>query len=226
MIARSPALVRAALSIQLLTERRVALFASLDALFLFMGLIIGLNGSGSARDFWPTLFLMPLLVVGVPMMSDAVAVERRAGTLDLALTSPRARFYFERRIAAVGVLAVVQGWLAMLVVRLLMRSEPFPLSGPFVQTVSVALFICAVSLNWTVRIRTAGAVIFATYATVLAFAPWFFSNPIHPPTTMNGPMAVGDMLAWLRDNLVLIAAAAAFSMYARHRLARPEVMIT
>lgn len=226
MIARSPAFARIAVSIQLLTERRVALFATLDALFLFMGLIIGLNGSGSARDFWPALYLMPLLVVGVPMMSDAVAVERRSGTLDLALTSPRARFYFERRVAAVGLLAVVQGWLAMIVVRLLMRSEPFPLSGPFVQTISVAIFVSAVMLNWTVRIRTPGAVIFAAYGTVLAFAPWFFSNPIHPPTTMNGPMTAGDMLAWLRDNLVLVAAAAAFYLYARHRLARPEVIIT
>ena len=78
----------------------------------------------------------------------------------------------------------------MVFVRLLMRSEPFPLSGPLAQTVSVALFIGAVSLNWAVRVRSAGAVMFATYATAAAFSPWLFANPIHPPTSMDGPMTI------------------------------------
>jgi hypothetical protein len=218
--------LRVRLSLRLLTERRAALFISVDSLFLFAGLMIGLGGSGSVKDFWLPLFLMPLLVVGVPMLADTVAVERRSGTLDLALTSPGARFYFERRAGAVIAVAILQGWMAMALVRLTMRSEPFPLSGPFVQTVSVAMFIGAAVLNWAVRVRTAGAVIFATYATALAFAPWLFSNPIHPPTTMNGPMTVGDMIAWSQNNLVLLAAAGTFYLYARQRLARPEAIIT
>jgi len=218
--------VRVRLSLRLLTERRAALFISIDALFLFGGLMIGLAGSGSVREFWQALFLMPLLVIGVPMLAETVAVERRSGTLDLALTSPGARFYFERRVATVIAVAVLQGWTAMLFVRLLMRSEPFPLSGPFAQIVSASLFVGAVVLNWAVRVRTAGAVIFATYATALAFAPWLFSNPIHPPTTMNGPMTIGDMVGWSQDNLVLLAAAATFYLYARQRLARPEAIIT
>jgi hypothetical protein len=92
--------------------------------------------------------------------------------------------------------------------------------------VSASLFVGAVVLNWSVRVRTAGAVIFATYATALAFTPWLFSNPIHPPTTMNGPMTIGDMVGWSQDNLVLLAAAATFYLYARQRLARPEAIIT
>jgi hypothetical protein len=222
----SAPVLRVRLSLRLLTERRAALFISVDALFLFAGLMIGLGGSGSVKDFWLPLFLMPLLVVGVPMLADTVAVERRSGTLDLALTSPGARFYFERRAGAVIAVAILQGWIAMALVRLTMRSEPFPLFGPFVQTVSVALFIGAAVLNWAVRVRTAGAVIFATYATALAFTPWLFSNPIHPPTTMNGPMTVGDMIAWSQNNLVLLAAAGTFYLYARQRLARPEAIIT
>lgn len=219
-------MLRVRLSLRLLTERRAALFISVDALFLFGGLMIGLGGSGSVKDFWLPLFQMPLLVVGVPMLADTVAVERRSGTLDLALTSPGARFYFERRVGAVIAVAILQGWMAMALVRLTMRSEPFSLSGPFAQTVSVALFIGAAVLNWAVRVRTAGAVIFATYATALAFTPWLFSNPIHPPTTMNGPMAVGGMIAWSQNNLVLLAAAGTFYLYARQRLARPEAIIT
>lgn len=219
-------MVRVRLSLRLLTERRAVLFISIDALFLFAGLMIGLGGNGSVQEFWLPLFLMPLLVIGVPMLAETMAVERRSGTLDLALTSPGARFYFERRVGAVITLAVLQGWMAMALVRLMMRSEPFPLSGPLVQTVSVALFIGAVVLNWAVRVRTAGAVIFATYATAIAFTPWLFSNPMHPPTTMNGPMSVGDVIAWSQDNLVLLAAAVTFYLYARQRLASPEAIIT
>ena len=107
-----------------------------------------------------------------------------------------------------------------------MRTEPFPLSGPLAQTISVALFAGAVTLNWSVRVRSAGAVMFATYATAAAFAPWFFSNPIHPPTTMNGPMTIGDIVGWTQNNLVLLAAAATFYLYARQRLAHQEAMIT
>jgi len=219
-------IMRVRLSLRLLTERRAALFIGIDALFLFVGLVIGLGGGGSVRDFWLPLFLMPLLIIGVPMLADTVAVERRSGTLDLALTSPGARFYFERRVAAVVTVAILQGWLTMILVRITTKSEPFPLSGPLAQTVSTALFIGAVVLNWAVRVRTAGAVIFATYATAAAFTPWLFSNPMHPPTTMDGPMTVGDIIAWSQNNLVLLAAAATFYLYARQRLARPEAIIT
>lgn len=225
-LAQSPHLQRTLLSLRLLTERRLGFYATVDGFFLFGGVLIGLSGNGSVRDFWLPLFLMPLLVVGVPMLADTMAIERRAGTLDLALTSPGARFYFERRVAAVGAAALLQGWLALLIVRVTTLSEPFPLSGPLVQTITVTLFVCAVALNWAVRVRTAGAVMFATYASAIAFAPWLFANPIHPPTTMNGPMTVGDIISWSRDNLVLLASAVAFYLYARQRLARPEVIIT
>lgn len=218
--------LRVRLSLRLLTERRAALFIGIDAFFLFAGFTIGLAGSGSVREFWFPMFLMPLLILGVPMLAETVAVERRSGTLDLALTSPGARFYFERRVAAVLVIAILQGWMAMAILRLTMRSEPFPLSGPFAQTISASLFAGAVVLNWAVRVRTAGAVIFATYATALAFSPWLFSNPIHPPTTMNGSMTAGDMVSWSQNNLVLLAAAVTFYLYARQRLAHPEAIIT
>ncbi len=223
----SAPVVRVRLSLRLLTDRRAALFVSIDALFLFGGLMIGFSGaSGSVREFWNPFFLMPLLVIGVPMLADAVAVERRSGTLDLALTSPGARWYFERRVAAVVGMMVLQGWVTIGIVRVTMRSEPFPLSGPFVQAISVALFIGAAVLNWAVRARTPGAVMFATYATAAVFAPWLFSNPIHPPTSMNGPMTVGDIIGWAQNNLVLVAAAATFYLYARQRLARAEAIIT
>lgn len=216
-------LLRVRLSLALLTERRAALFIGIDLMFLFSALLAGLNG-GSATDFWMPLVVLPALVIGVPILSDTVALERRSGTLDLALTSPGATFYFERRAAAVAVLAIVQSCLCILIVRAF--SEPFALSGPLFQAVSVALFLSAVALNWAVRLRGSGAVMFATFATAAAFTPWLFSNPIHPPTSMNGPMTWPEMAAWAGNNLVLLAGAATSCLYARQRLARPELMIT
>lgn len=221
----SAPLLRVRHSVALLTERRVALFVILDLMFLFAGLMAGLeSASASATAMWLPFFIMPALVVGVPMLADSVAVERRSGTLDLALSSPGARFYFERRVLSVCALIVAQGWLAMLLTRLFM--DRFPLSGPLLQVVSVALFIGAVTLNWAVRLRTAGAVMFATYLTSLVFAKWLFSNPVHPPESMNGAMTALDLVHWTQNNLVLISTAAVFYAYARQRLMRPELIIT
>lgn len=220
-----PALLRIRHSVALLTERRLLLFVCLDALFIFSGILIGLNSAqGSAPDMWVPLAVLPVLIVGVPMLADSVAVERRSGTLDLALTSPGARFYFERRILSVCALLVAQAWLAMLITRLTMNR--FPLSGPLLQSVFVTLFLGAVTLNWAVRLRTAGAVMFATYLTAVVFYPWLFSNPIHPPESMNGPMSALDLWHWTQNNLVLLSSAGVFYAYARQRLMRPELIIT
>jgi len=221
----SPAVTRARMSLALLTEKRAALFLTVNGFFLFTGLFLAFAGNGSVRDFWLPLFLLPSIFLGVPIMADAVAVERRSGTLDLALTSPGARFYFERRIGAVAALLIAQGWLVIAAARLI-NPAYFPLSGPLVQIVFVALFISAVTLNWSLRLKTAGAVIFATYATLLAFAPWLFSNPIHPPEQMpNGPMQLPDFVDYAQQNLVLAAAAIVFYAYALQRLSRPESII-
>ena len=219
------ALARMRMSLALLTERRVALFAVVDAFFLFAGVnATFLGGSGSGRDFWIPSFLLPILILGVPLMADAVAVERRSGTLDLALASPGVRFYFERRVGAVAVLMIVQGWLVLLLAAAL--THDFPLVWPVMQVVVVAVFLTAATLNWTLRLKSAVGVVFATYATCLAFLPWLFSNPIHPPTEMPaGRMTVADYLDFAQQNLVLAVAAAVFYLYAQQRLARPESII-
>jgi hypothetical protein len=215
---------RIRLSIALLTERRAALFAGADVLFLFWGLMTTLSaGNGSGSTFWYPMFLWPVLCLGVPLMSDAVGIERRAGTLDLALTSPGARLYFERRVGAVGALLVLQGWSTMLLARML--TPAFPLSGPFLQVVVVTLFLSAVTLSWALRLKTPGAVTFATYVTALLFAPWLFSNPVHPPTEMDGPMKLPDYLDYFKHNFVLGVAALIFYLYALQRLSRPERII-
>ena len=213
------------MSLALLTERRVALFAIIDAFFLLAGVTATfLGGDGSARDFWVPSFLLPILVLGVPMMSEAVAVERRSGTLDLALTSPGGRFYFERRVGAVAALMIAQGWLVVLLARAI--APAFPMTGPLLQVMFVVVFLTSATLNWTLRLKSPVGVVFATYGTCLALLPWLFSNPIHPPTEMpNGAMALGDYIDFAQQNLVLAVAAAVFYLYAQQRLARPESII-
>jgi hypothetical protein len=219
------AVTRVRVSLALLTERRVALFLAVDGFFLFAGMLMSFGGNGSVRDYWLPMFLLPSIFLAVPIMADAVAVERRSGTLDLALTSPGARLYFERRVAAVAALMIVQGWLVIFIARAL-NAAYFPLSGPLVQIVIVAVFITAVTLNWSLRLKTAGAVIFATYITLLLFAPWVFSNPIHPPAEMpNGTMKLEDFVDYFQQNLVLVSAAIVFYLYALQRLSRPESII-
>ncbi len=215
---------RSRLSLTLLTERRAALFAIVDVLFLFSGMMSALSGgSGSARSFWYPMFLFPALCLGVPMMSDAVSVERRSGTLDLALTSPGVHLYFERRVGAVAALVVLQGWLAVLFARAF--AAPFPLSGPFLQIAIVALFLAAITLSWALRLKTAGAVTFATYATAITFGPWLFQNPVFPPTEMDGPMRFENYADYFKVNFVLGLAALIFYLYALQRLSRPETII-
>lgn len=216
---------RVRFSLALLTERRAALFATIDAFALLAGVnATFLGGEGSGKDFWLPSFLLPILILGVPMMADAVALERRSGTLDLALTSPGVRFYFERRVGAVAALMIAQGWFVVLLASAL--TPPFPISGPLLQVVTVAVFITAVTLNWTLRLKTPGAVILATYATCIAFIPWLFANPIHPPTEMpEGRMTIGDLIDYAQHNLVLAVAAAIFYLYALQRLSRPESII-
>lgn len=219
------AMARMRMSLALLTERRALLFACIDVFFLLAGLnATFLGGRGSGRDFWLPSFLLPILFLGVPLMADAVAVERRSGTLDLALTSPGSRFYFERRVSAVASLMIAQGWLVVLLAAVL--TPPFPLSGPLLQVVTVVVFLSAATLNWTLRLKSPVGVMFATYATCLAFLPWIFSNPIHPPTEMpEGRMTLGDLIDFAQQNLVLAVAALVFYLYGQQRLARPESII-
>jgi hypothetical protein len=218
------ALTRIRLSIALLTERRLALYAWIDFLLLFPALIMAFNGAnGSAKAFYFPLFILPVLFIAVPMLSDTVAVERRSGTLDLALTSPGARWYFERRVLAVAALMIVHGCVGVVIGRLL--AEEFDLVTPFFQIVMTSLFVAAVALNWSARFKSAGAVMFATYLTFALFSPWFFSNPIFPPTTMQRPRLLEDWIDYAQKNLVLACGAAVFYLYARQRLARPERLI-
>ena len=219
----SNVLRRMRLSIALLTERRVGLLLTVDGLFLFIGFLGALDGSGSAREFYPLLFLAPALILGVPILSEAVVVERRSGTLDLALSSAGSAFYFQRRIGSFALLMVTQGWIGILLTRATIQA--FPLSGPLVQVVVVTLFLAAAVLNWSLRLRSMGAVVVMTIASCLALGPWLLSNPIHPYAQFSRPMNAEEIAGWFRTNLVLLTGAIVFYLYAVRRLLSPESIL-
>ncbi len=215
---------RISTSFALLTEHRAGIYIFVDASILFAAVVTGFSGGGAAPSFYPVLFFLPAFAIALPMMADCVAVERRAGTIDLVLTSPGSAYYFERHVLSVALPLIAQGWLTLAIPWLLV--ERFPLSGPAIQIVVVSVFLSAAALNWAVRVRSAGGALVLTCLTCVVFAPWFFSNPIRPLDAQHGPMLFADYLDFIRRNLILAAAAAVLYAYARRRLANPEKFIT
>jgi hypothetical protein len=217
------------LSLELLLGRRLLLFALIDlAVLLFALLSMLLGDGGTPAGIYSWVVLMPFLLLGLPALSGIVEVERRAGCLDLALSSPGAVGYFVRRAAAVcGVLAA-QGW-TLTLLDWLYEGRSFPLLAPLAQ-ITLALFLLgALALFWAVRLKTAGAVWLASMITLVALRPWFFRNPIPDRyfSKSGGAWLPGldDALPWLGSLAVLATAATLFSLYARRRLRRPESML-
>ncbi len=217
------------LSLSLLLGRRLALFAVIDALvLLYLLYSMLLESEGDAGSIFRYAFLLPSLLLALPALAGLVDLERRAGCLDLALSSPAAEAYFVRRAGAVCAVIAAQGFLVMLL-GWLVGGCGFPLLPPLLQVVVVSLFLGAVSLFWAVRLRTSGAVWLASAATVALMSPWFFISPIPPRFYARyGRFLPGgeEALPWLRSLAVLAAGAALFYLYARRRLRRPERMLS
>lgn len=217
------------LSLELLLGRRLVLFAAVDALVVgFALLMMLLTSDGDPRDLYLTVFLLPALLLGLPALSGLVAVERRAGCLDLALSVPSAERYFLRRVAAVCGVTVAQGWL-VLVLGWLYEGFAFPLLAPLLQVVVASAFLGAVALFWAVRLKTAAAVWLASMVTLALMGRWFFASPV--PDRFHAAYGVllpafEPALPWLRSLAVLAGATILFFLYARRRLRRPELLIS
>jgi hypothetical protein len=217
------------LSLELLLGRRLLLFAGVDLLVVGGAFFTMLLGDGDAPEaVWSTVVLPPFLLLGLPALSGIVDVERRAGCLDLALTTPAAEAYFLRRVGAVCGVLCVQGWLLM-GVEWAYESAGFPLLTVLLQVVVLSLFLGAAALFWAVRLRSGGAVWLGSMGTVLALGHWFFFNPI--PDRVHGAFGrwlpgLEGSLSWLASAGVLGAATLLLFLYARRRLRRPETMIS
>lgn len=232
-------LARSRYAFELLLERRLWLFAAADLVLVIRGLFAALLDSGGLQQLYRSMAVDPTLVLGVPALASVVALERRSGSLDLALAAPSTERYFLRRVAPVCGILVVQAWLLMLAAYLIvlgsrffdemLSAEGWLVVPVFLHALLVGLLVGAVTLFWASRLATTGATMVASFATLFALSRWIFQSPVLgdmglPRTWWLGlvppPVAA---LAW---NLAVLALAAVlFYLYARQRLRRPETML-
>lgn len=211
-------------SLELLLEGRLWLFAGADASLVLFTVVMSLAAGGRPVDIYRGVLVLPLLFVGLPLLSNLVAVERRSGTLDLALAAPSTERYFVRRALPVVVVLFAQG---AVLLGLLAEARALSFLRALVLGAATCALAGAVSLFWAVRLRTAGATLLASLATVLLFAEAVFSDPMPPSfpppdAFLSVPVPV---LEWLGRVLVLGAATVLFYLYARRRLRRPETLL-
>lgn len=216
---------RVRLSVELLTERRALAIIVVDLLILLQTLVVALVNNGEPSAIYSMVVLLPFVLLGVPVLANAVTLERRSGSLDLLLASPSSHDILVRRLGSFCVLMLLQGWIVLVLAWLLTR--PFPLPFVLIQTVCVCALLGAVLMFWSLYLRSTAAVIVAALVTLLVLSPWFLSVPIPPPNTGAGRflMPLDQLLPWMKNNLILGLSAVVFYLYARRRLTRSEPLL-
>lgn len=224
---------------ELLLDRLFWVFAVADAVVILRLLLAALLGAGSLEELYMSTAVWPLVLLGVPVLAGTVALERRAGSLDLALAVPSTELYFVRRVAPVCVFLVVQGWLLTLVAFAIVLEDRFfgfvlsarglALLPTTLHTAVVGALVGAVTLFWASRLASAGGVTVASFATVFAFSKWVFADPIIRETGPPGDWWLGlvpvPVLVVSWNLTVVVLAAVLFYLYARERLRCPEAML-
>ncbi len=217
---------RAGYAFQLLLDRRLWLYLAGDAYFIFVGLLVAIDSMGRddlLDELYPRIVVAPMLVLGLPAMSGVLALERRAGSLDLALAVPSTERYFLRRIAPICLFMMVQGWIV-----LAFAAGGWDLLRALYQSTVTAALLGALTLFWAVRLKTSGAVLVASVVSAGLLAPWIFYSPA-TPFVEGAPLEfIGlrlDMLGWAWKAAVETLAAVILLLYARTRLRRPESML-
>ena len=217
---------RAVYGFQLLLDRRLWLYLAGDVFFLFIGVLEAIDAMGGSDwldRLYPRMVVMPMLVLGLPAMSGVVALERRAGSLDLALAVPSTERYFLRRIVPICLFLTLQGWLV-----LALAADGWELVRAFYQCAVTAALLGALTLFWATRLKTSGAVLVASVVSVGLLTTWIFYSPATPfiegtPLEFLGVSLY--VLSWGWKALVETLAAVILFLYARTRLERPETML-
>ena len=217
---------RGGYALRLLLDRRLWLYLAGDAFFLFAGLLEAIDsmGGGDWLDrIYPRIVVMPMLVLGLPATAGVAALERRAGSLDLALAVPSTERYFLRRVAPIWLFMTFQGSIIMA-----LAADGWDLARGVYQCAATAAVLAAAVMFWAVRLKTSGAVLVATLATVGLLSPWIFYSPAAVSALGVPPEFLGislEVLSWCWKAAVESFAAAILFLYARERLRRPEVML-
>ncbi len=216
--------------LQLQLGRQALVVLTLDAVLVGIGLLEALTSVDPAGEgVYIGVVLVPLVALGIPALADLVALERRAGCLDLALAAPAGERYFLRRAGVVAGLLAAQGAVVMGVCWLA-TGLAFPLLTVEAQLLAVTAFVAAATVFWAVRLASVGSVWLAATASVLGAGRWSFWLPVVTPTPLQP--RVGPLLPspwgtweWATRAVPLAVAAALLLLYARRRLRRPEAIL-
>jgi len=213
--------------LELALGSRFVLYAVVDLILLGGGLLDSLAGGGEPSSIYVSVVVLPLLLLGVPAQADLVALERRAGSLDLALAIPDPQRYFIRRTGAVGLVLALQSALSLAAIWAA-EAMQFPILPALLQALALAVLLSAVALFWALKVASPGGVWFASLVSILALFPWTLANPIPARGSEASHPFVGSLAATLPalgNALVVAIAATLFYLYARRRLAHPERML-
>ena len=235
---RSGILRQSAYAFELLLERRIWLFAIADFIVILQGLLTALLGTGRLEQIYTSMVLVPIVLLGVPVLSSSIALERRAGSLDLALASASTERYFLRRTLPVCLFLVVQAWSLLAVAygvvheHLIfdyLRHKGHLVVPVVLHCALVGIMTGAVTLFWASRISSAGGTMVASFATMAILGKWVFLSPFVEGFGPSGTWILGvlpPILLHLVWNLgVLALTTVLFYLYARERLRRPELML-
>ncbi len=226
----APAVVRLREEVRVLFGARLVWFLLADGALLLYGLfqaLVSSNGSDQLYRLHVSLVVLPFLLLALPPLSALVAVERLAGSLDLALSARSTEWFFVRRALSVCAFFSLQG----VAVIALVRDAPWHARlGSMAFAVALGGLFGAIVLFWAVRVRSSGGVYVASLATALALSNWLFAQPFPRPVAGTGyaELFFGvpvTFLQWLGDLAVLATVAVVLYLYARVRLRRPETML-
>ena len=218
-------------------ERRLWLFLGLDFMLLAQGLVGALVTGGKIDKIFDAGVFLPAALLCVPALSGIVALERRAGSLDLALSAPSTERYFLRRVVPICSLFLVQGaillslsyWESKGAAPLLSFDKGiFLLLRALLQNLFLHLFVAACVLFWATRLRTSGAVWGATMVLVMLFRPFLIKNPLLDGSWGSSELFFGvprPLLSWIWSMAIVALASVILYLYSRERLRRPETML-
>lgn len=221
-------------NLTLTLERRVWLVLLVDAFFIFVGSLEALvEGAGMDRILDRAVFLPSVLLL-LPTLAGSVALERRAGSLDLALSAVSTERYFLRRLFSLSALFAAQG--AFLIALSYMETAgsdvltwnryTLPFLRAEFQNLMLHAFLACQVLFWCTRLRTSGGVWVMSLITVGLFA-----GRLKVRSTWSvgfGDVVFGlslPMLNWIWSMAVVGLATTIFYLYARERLRRPETLL-
>ena len=237
-VLRREAWKRVVFAFQITLERRLWLFLGVDAVLALQGTLDSLVAGGQIDRILSQSVFLPTVLLCLPALSGSVALERRAGSLDLALSLPSTERYFLWRVLPISGLFALQGgfFLTFSYIEtsggLLKALAPNLLTGGFlrslVQCLLLHLFITALVLFWAVRLRTGGGVWIASFVTVWIFRPALVADPMIASDLGYNDFLLGiprPLLSWIGAVLVAGLAALMFYLYARERLRRPETLL-